>query len=260
MAQSQTQQQMMTLNQSLFYQQSVAIRNLETQVSQLALNQNSRALGTLPSNTEVPRDLGKDHVKVVTLKSGKELTETIPKDSEQVVSKPKAVPMVPVTESPPKPMDDQPPMTTTFVPPKSNYPLLFPEEVVRKKPIEDEVITEVKESKKELQFKKFLEVFKELHISIPLVEAIEQMPSYAKFLKDILSKKKKLTEYEIVALTEGCSALLTNKIPPKLKDPGSFTITCSIGGKEIGKVLCDLGASINLMPLSVFVSSVIHLL
>ncbi|XP_024984071.1 uncharacterized protein LOC112519998 [Cynara cardunculus var. scolymus] len=67
------------------------------------------------------------------------------------------------------------------------------------------------------------------------------MPSYAKFLKDILSKKKNLTEYETVALTKGCSALLTNKIPPKLKDPGSFTIPCSIGGKEIGKALCDLG-------------------
>ncbi|XP_024961093.1 uncharacterized protein LOC112501637 [Cynara cardunculus var. scolymus] len=78
------------------------------------------------------------------------------------------------------------------------------------------------------------------------------MPSYAMFLKDILSKKKKLTEYETVALIEGCSALLSSKIPPKMKDPGSFTIPCSIGGKEIGKALCDLGASINLMPLSVF--------
>ncbi|XP_024978992.1 uncharacterized protein LOC112516203 [Cynara cardunculus var. scolymus] len=78
------------------------------------------------------------------------------------------------------------------------------------------------------------------------------MPSYAKFLKDILSKKKKLNEFETVALTEGCSALLSNKIPPKFKDPGSFTIPCSIGGKEIGKALCDLGANINLMPLSVF--------
>ncbi|KAI3665638.1 hypothetical protein L6452_44267 [Arctium lappa] len=57
------------------------------------------------------------------------------------------------------------------------------------------------------------------------------MPSYAKFLKDILSKKKKLTEYETVALTEGCSALLTNRIPPKLKDPGSFTIPCLIVAK-----------------------------
>ncbi|XP_024976253.1 uncharacterized protein LOC112514152 [Cynara cardunculus var. scolymus] len=78
------------------------------------------------------------------------------------------------------------------------------------------------------------------------------MPNYAKFLKDILSKKKKLTEYETVALSEGCSALLTNSIPPKLKDLGSFTIPCSIGRKEIGKALCELGASINLMPLFVF--------
>ncbi|KAI3746450.1 hypothetical protein L6452_08884 [Arctium lappa] len=78
------------------------------------------------------------------------------------------------------------------------------------------------------------------------------MTSYAKFLKDILSKKKKLTEYETVSLTEGCSALLSNKIPPKLKDHGCFTIPCSIGGKHVGKALCDLGASINLMPLSVF--------
>ncbi|XP_024962430.1 uncharacterized protein LOC112502678 [Cynara cardunculus var. scolymus] len=78
------------------------------------------------------------------------------------------------------------------------------------------------------------------------------MPSYAKFFKHILSEKKKLNEFETVALTEGCSALLSNKIPPKLKDPGSFTIPCSICGKEIGKALCDLGAGINLMPLSVF--------
>ncbi|XP_024961928.1 uncharacterized protein LOC112502288 [Cynara cardunculus var. scolymus] len=110
----------------------------------------------------------------------------------------------------------------------------------------------LRNQKEELQFKKFIDVFKQLHINIPLVEAIEQMPSYAKFLKDILSKKKKLNEFETVALTEGCSALLSNKIPPKLKDPGSFTIPCSIGGKEIGKALCDLGASINLMILSVF--------
>ncbi|XP_024984026.1 uncharacterized protein LOC112519939 [Cynara cardunculus var. scolymus] len=78
------------------------------------------------------------------------------------------------------------------------------------------------------------------------------MPSYAKFLKDNLGKKKKLTEYETLALTKGCSAFMTNKIPPKLKDPRSFTIPCSIGGKEIGKTLCDLGASIKLMLLSVF--------
>ena len=73
-----------------------------------------------------------------------------------------------------------------------------------------------------------------------------------KFMKDILSRKKKLSDYETVALTEECSAILQNKLPPKLKDPGSFTIPCTIGEQFRGKALCDLGASINLMPLSVF--------
>ncbi|XP_062075691.1 uncharacterized protein LOC133779798 [Humulus lupulus] len=78
------------------------------------------------------------------------------------------------------------------------------------------------------------------------------MPNYVKFLKDILAKKRRLGEFEMVSLTEGCSAILKNKIPPKLKDSGSFTIPISIGGREIGKALCDLGASINLMHVSIF--------
>ncbi|XP_060961868.1 uncharacterized protein LOC133032066 [Cannabis sativa] len=78
------------------------------------------------------------------------------------------------------------------------------------------------------------------------------MPRYVKFMKEILSKKRKMEDYETVALTEECSAILQKKLPPKLKDPGSFNIPCSIGGSVETKALCDLGASINLMPLSVF--------
>ncbi|XP_073041779.1 uncharacterized protein [Primulina eburnea] len=102
------------------------------------------------------------------------------------------------------------------------------------------------------QFLKFLEVFKKLHINILFVEALAQMPSYAKFLKDILTKKKKLVDFETVKLSEECSAILQNKLPPKLKDPGSFSIPCTIGNSNFNKVLCDLGASINLMPYSCF--------
>ncbi|XP_062108233.1 uncharacterized protein LOC133819084 [Humulus lupulus] len=102
------------------------------------------------------------------------------------------------------------------------------------------------------QFAKFLEVFKRLHINIPFAEALEQMPSYIKFMKDILSKKRKMEDYETVALTEECSAILQRKLPQKLRDPGSFTIPCTIGNFECKHALCDLGASINLMPLSVF--------
>ncbi|XP_062080348.1 uncharacterized protein LOC133785107 [Humulus lupulus] len=102
------------------------------------------------------------------------------------------------------------------------------------------------------QFAKFLEVFKKLHINIPFAEALDQMPSYVKFMKEILSNKRKMGDYEIVALTEECSAILQRKLPQKLRDPGSFTIPCTIGEFECKHALCDLGASINLMPLSVF--------
>ncbi|XP_016679286.1 uncharacterized protein [Gossypium hirsutum] len=78
------------------------------------------------------------------------------------------------------------------------------------------------------------------------------MSNYVKFMKDILSKKRKLGELETVALTEGCTVMLKNKLPPKLKDPGSFTIPYSIGNHYVGKVLYDLGASINLMPMFIF--------
>ncbi|KAL0440346.1 UNVERIFIED_CONTAM: hypothetical protein Slati_2517600 [Sesamum latifolium] len=78
------------------------------------------------------------------------------------------------------------------------------------------------------------------------------MPSSAKFLKEVFSNKRKWEEGETVKLNEECSAILQNKLPPKLKDPGSFSIPCTIGNIDFDKVLCDLGASVNLMPYSIF--------
>ena len=77
------------------------------------------------------------------------------------------------------------------------------------------------------------------------------MPNYAKFLKDILNRKKKIVEEGIVNLTATCSAVIQRRLPAKMKDPGSFTIPCLIGKYEFKKALCDSGANINLMPLSV---------
>ena len=77
------------------------------------------------------------------------------------------------------------------------------------------------------------------------------MPNYAKFFKDILSKKKKIAEEGIVNLTATCSAVIQKSLPAKMKDPGSFTIPCSIGKHEFKEALCDSSASINLMPLLV---------
>ncbi|XP_062075307.1 uncharacterized protein LOC133779352 [Humulus lupulus] len=78
------------------------------------------------------------------------------------------------------------------------------------------------------------------------------MPSYVKFMKEILSNKSKIKDYETVALTEECSAIIQKKLPQKLRDLGSFTIPCSTGNFHCKRALCDLGASINLIPLSVF--------
>ena len=105
--------------------------------------------------------------------------------------------------------------------------------------------------KLEQQFWKFIEVFKKLHINIPLLEALPQMPIYSKFLKEIISQRRKLEDVETVALTEECSAIIQNKLSPKLKDSGSFSIPCTIGTTNFDKALCDLGASVSLMPLSV---------
>ena len=94
-------------------------------------------------------------------------------------------------------------------------------------------------------------MFKKIEINIPFSEALTQMPQCAKFMKDILSKKRKITEEGIVSLTTTCSAVIQKTLPEKMQDPGSFTIPCKIGDAEMGKALCDSGASINLMPLSV---------
>ena len=74
------------------------------------------------------------------------------------------------------------------------------------------------------------------------------MPNYIKFMKEVMSKKRKLEEYEMVKLTEECNAILQRKLPQKLKDLGSFTISCTIGSYSFVRVLCYLGVSVNLMP------------
>ncbi|XP_006575904.1 uncharacterized protein LOC114373722 [Glycine soja] len=78
----------------------------------------------------------------------------------------------------------------------------------------------------------------------------EQIPLYSKFLKDMLTRKNKYIHQENIIMEDNCSAMIQKIHPPKHKDPGSATIPCSIGEVTVGKALIDLGASINLMPLS----------
>ena len=221
-----------------------AIQNLETQVGQLARWAQARQQATLPSDTVTNP---KEQSKAISLRSGRtvEQPEKVDKKKEEVVEdevveeeveEEEPIEENKVEESPPKPSCDPtppPPQVKAYVP-----PIPYPQRLRKHKDAH--------------QFAKFLEVFKKLHINIPFAEALAQMPTYVKFLKDLLSNKRKLEEFETVVLTEECSAILQNKLPPKLKDPGKFTIPCTIGTSEFSKALIDSGASINLMPYSVF--------
>ncbi|XP_047965816.1 uncharacterized protein LOC125210302 [Salvia hispanica] len=106
--------------------------------------------------------------------------------------------------------------------------------------------------KKNDQFAKFWEIFKKVQINIPLIEALQQISGYVKFLKKAVAKKKKWEHHETVNLTKNCSAILQRKLPAKMEDPGSFIIECTIGEYFVENALCDLGASINLMHLSFY--------
>ncbi|XP_070020056.1 uncharacterized protein [Nicotiana sylvestris] len=106
------------------------------------------------------------------------------------------------------------------------------------------------EQKNENQFKKFIDIMKSLSINVPLVEALEQMSGYAKFIKELVIKKRSM-DCETIKMTHQVSAIV-HLMALKLEDPGAFTIPCIIGSADFAKALCDLGASINFMPYSVF--------
>ena len=88
--------------------------------------------------------------------------------------------------------------------------------------------------------------------NIPFAKAIVEMPKYAKFLKGIISNKKKLEDFAIVSLNKECSIIVLNKLYLKLKDPRSFLVPSTTGNLSFDRALCDVGASINLMPYSVY--------
>jgi len=100
------------------------------------------------------------------------------------------------------------------------------------------------------KYHKFMECMKGLTLNVPFLEAIKEMPTYAKFLKELLSNKRKQID-EMVTLTSQVSAILQQKMPPKLRDPGNYTLPVMIGDLGTKGALADLGASVSLMPLSI---------
>jgi hypothetical protein len=96
-----------------------------------------------------------------------------------------------------------------------------------------------------------MEVIQKLYVNLPLLDAI-QVPTYAKYIKDILNKKRPLPSTKVIKLTEECSPAILNKLPEKKKDPRCPTIDCLIGDQHFNNALCDLGASVSVMPAVVY--------
>ena len=110
------------------------------------------------------------------------------------------------------------------------------------------------QSKKDENEKDILETFRKVQVNIPLLDAIKQIPKYAKFLKELCTNKRRMSNKEVVKVSENVSAILQRKLPTKCKDPGSFTIPCVIGTTRFEHAMLDLGASINVMPYSIYAS------
>nr|GEU75879.1 DNA-directed DNA polymerase [Tanacetum cinerariifolium] len=101
------------------------------------------------------------------------------------------------------------------------------------------------------QMEKFFQIFHDLHFDISFANALLLMPKFASTIKSLLTNKDKLFELAKVPLNENCSVKLLKKLPEKLGDPGKFLIPCDFPGIDVCHALADLGASINLMPLSI---------
>ena len=204
------------------------MKNLEVQMSQIAQSVSGQHKpGQFPGQPTInPKDCKAIHLRSGTSYEGPSMPETPPKP----VAEPEKEADVEVEKE--ELETSSPPVKPTEV------KVPFPQMLQRKK--------------KNDQFAKFWEIFKKVQINIPLIEALQQMPGYVKFLKEAVAKKKKWGHHETVNLTENCSAILQMKLPAKMQDPGSFTIECTIGDHFVKNALCDLGASINLMPLSLY--------
>ncbi|XP_016475673.2 uncharacterized protein LOC107797313 [Nicotiana tabacum] len=186
-------------------------------------NQNTRPAGALPSDTE-PNP--KAQVNAITLRNGRELEEVPEKKKHTGRPEGELVPKL-VEEN----KKEKPEIVTRPPPP-------FPQRLQKQKD--------------DAMYKIFLDILSQVRMNLPLVEILQEVPKYARYLRDIVANKRRHTEFETVAHTEECSARVQSKLPPKLKDPGFFTIPLSPGKQEVGRALCDLGSSINLMPSSLF--------
>jgi hypothetical protein len=220
---------------------SQSIAKLETQMGQMANTLNRREEGKLPSQPVInskglymiDEESSHQHVQsITTLRSGKLVDNQVERKKETPTDKGKQV----ITK------------TSTSADPSSDMPY------VPRAPFPERLKAPSHFGKQGEKIQAMMEMFKQVKINIPLLDAIQQVPAYAKFLKDLCTQKRKSRNHipKKVLLTEHVSSLIQHNTPPKFKDPGAPTISCIIGQKEIDKALLDLGAGVNLLPYSVY--------
>ncbi|KAM1366542.1 hypothetical protein ACFX2H_000094 [Malus domestica] len=238
--------------------QDKRVDQLEKQIGQIAeFVGKFRDPGQLPSSTIPNPKGGFESAKAILLRSGKEIgagstpSRTDPKSDVNVLieEEESSMPMAKVV--PPLPQVPKAPNLSNSANKGKNvsnsvHTNVFPSNV----PFPSRFM----QTKKEEAEKDILETFRKVQVNIPLLDAIKQVPRYAKFLKELCTTRKRMSTKEVVKVGENVSAILQRKLPPKCKDPGSFTIPCVIGNTRFESTMLDLGASINVMPYSIYAS------
>ncbi|CAN6557532.1 unnamed protein product [Malus baccata var. baccata] len=234
--------------------QAKEVEDLKKQMGQMAefMGQFSREQGKLPSSTNVNPKGGFESAKAIMLRSGKEVGsesdthKSAQKEDEKLQNEEGST-------STPTEIVNQPLPQASIIPKSAKQGKLSSNSL-------NTNLTHVPfprrfmQSKKDESEKDILETFRKVQVNIPLLEAIKQVPKYAKFLKELCTTKRRMSNKEVVKVSENVSAVLQRKLPTKCKDPGSFMIPCVIDNTRFENAMLDLGASINVMPYSIYAS------
>ncbi|GJS16925.1 reverse transcriptase domain-containing protein [Tanacetum coccineum] len=245
---NEIQNTMKTQQAVLMNQQNVFQTNLQNMLSGFFQNQASTS-GTLPSNT-IPNPKGE--MKAITTRSGVAYEgPSIPTNPS-----PKKVVERETEETTDKEQTNFQGSTAHIPPPVNPIPIPIPEPDVPKTlpkpniPYPSRRNDQKSRDKASNQMEKIFQIFQDLRFDISFADALLLMPRFAPTIKSLLMNKEKLLELAKIPLNENCLAMLLKKLPEKLGDPSKFLIPCNFSGMNVCHALADLGASINLMPIS----------
>ncbi|GJV43563.1 reverse transcriptase domain-containing protein [Tanacetum coccineum] len=232
--------------------QQASIQNLKAKFDRLADKQSGRPSRSLPRNTQPnpkgssskpyqPSQAQNEHVNVVFTRSGKSYDPPDNPNDQQNNSE------TPINFD----SDDEDDEPTPQPKPKT---LKLVKETPIPKPYKPKIPypQHLRKEKMEAQYGKFRDMIRAVRINVPLVNVLARMPTYGKFLKELINNKHKIKKKIAAFLSDESFTILQNKVPPKLVDPGSFLIPCNFNKAFSCNALADFGASINLMPYSLY--------